>query len=171
MNKWGVRLIAGLFFIRVISGIYNLITYTGPAGSYTTWVMEFGGWKMNTDFMGWVELLILVYIGFQLLRFKPSGRFWALTVLWLETIFLGGFVIWMSVLAAKAFYYNEPMSFSHTTWFGEISGPIPFLLFFCGAFVFYAIPTYYLMRKDVKQLFKKPVTTEESTNLTQGVQS
>jgi hypothetical protein len=171
MKKWGVRLIACLFFIRAISGAYNLIAYIGPAGSFSGWVMEFNGWNINTDFMGWVELVIPVYIGFQLLRFNPSGRFWALTILWLATLSLGGFLIWLSVLVAQAFYYNKPMNFSHTNWFGEIRGPIPFLLFLASIFVFYAIPTYYLMRKDVKQLFEKPVAAEGTTDIIQGEKS
>ena len=162
MKKWGVRLIGIYFFVWAISGVYNLIAYTGPAGSYTGWVMEFGGWSINTDFMAWLELIILVSIGFQLLRFQPSGRFWALTVLWLVTLLLGGVLIWMTALVAKAFYYNETMELSHTNWFGEIRGPIPVLVFLAGAVVLYFIPTYFLMRKDVKQLFQRPVTKVEN---------
>jgi len=162
MKKWGVRLIGLLFFIRAISDIYALITYTGPAGSFTGWVMEFSRWNVNTDFMGWVEIAILIYAGVQLLRFHPSGRLATLALLWVATLSLGGFLIWMTVLVTKSFYFNEPIELSHTSWFGEVRGPIPFLLLVFGAFVIYAIPTYYLTRKDVKQLFEKNDTPKET---------
>ena len=167
MNKWGVRLIALLFVIRVILHAYNLITYTGPAGSYSGWVMEFGEWNINTDFMAWAEIIILAYAGFQLFRFQPSGRYWALFTLWISTLVSGVFLVRITGVAIWAFYQREPIEAYFTVKFWntvgtKVDGVIPLLLVYVGNFVFYLVPTYYLMRKDVKQLFEKPIALQEN---------
>jgi hypothetical protein len=176
MNKWGVRLIACLFFIRAISDIYELIANTGSAeGSSLGWRVIIGGANLSS-FMAWVEIIILVFAGVQLLRFQPSGRYWALFTLWISTLVSGVFLIRMIVGVTKAFYQHEPIEAYFTISFGDtvgnkVEGVIPLLLLFVGAFVFYLVPVYFLMRKDVKQLFEKPVAVEGTTNIIQGEKS
>lgn len=169
MNKWGVRLIGCLFLIRAISDAYPLIVNNGNAEDLGWRVLFFGA--NLSGFMPWLVITLLIYIGAQLLRFQPSGRDWALIILWLSTLAWGGILIWVIFLIAKAFFYNETMELSHSSWFGEIRGPIPTILLLAGVFIAYFVLSYYLMRKDVKFLFEKPVAAEESNSIPTGESS
>ncbi len=162
MNKWGVRLISCYFFIWAISDVYKLISGTRHAKGFLGFHLTYHGENINIDSMAWAGVVILVYAAFQLLRFHPSGRYWALTVLWVSTLLSGFSFIWLIVLLANAFYNGTGIDFSNPKWLGEDSRPIAALLLFVGAFLFYFISVYFLMRKDVKQLFQKPVTTGET---------
>lgn len=151
MNKWGVRLISCLFFIWAISGIHRLIIGTSSKEFFGL-SLTYHGEKLV--FMAWAQVVVLVYIGFQLLRFRPSGRYWALTVLWLGMLGTGWLLIWMIISALKAFYHNEAIDFYYTTWFGEIRD-LAVLLFYAGILVYLFIPAYYLLRANTKKLFQQ----------------
>jgi hypothetical protein len=163
MNKWGVRLIAVFLFIWAISDLHNLIT-----GNELTPVFIGFDLMLNRDgipihVMAWVEALVLVYAGVQLLRFNPCGRYGALTMLLINTIRAGGYLIWMIVIMVVGLYHSG----SDFWWqFSLVDGVSYFSFLFAMVifFVYYFIPTYYLMRRDVKQLFQKAITTAENNS-------
>ena len=164
MNKWGVRLISCYFFVWAISDVYKLATGTSSNKFFGFYFSSNGE---NLAFMAWAEVVALAYIGFQLLRFHPGGRYWSLAVLWLMTLEAGGFLIWMIVLLAKDFFEGKSSGLAWNCncpiWHGEVRGLPAVLLYFVVVFIFIFIPTYFLMRKDVKQLFEKAVATVENT--------
>ena len=161
MNKWGVRLIAVYLFVWAISDLYNLI-----AGNELTPVFIGFDLRLNRDgipihVMVWVEGLVLVYAGIQLLRFNPSGRYGALAILLLNTIRAGGYLIYMIAIMAMGLYHSG----SDFWWQFSLVDGVSYFTFLFGTvifFVYYFIPTYYMMQKDVKRLFDKTDTTEIS---------
>lgn len=159
MNKWGVRLISVYLFIWAISDFYNLITGNELIGIFIGFDLGLNRDGIPIHVMAWVEALVLVYAGVQLLRFRSSGRYGALTVLLLYTLRAGGYLIWMIIITAFSFIDSE-FRFSFSLVDGI--GPITFLFDMVILFVYYFIPTYYLMRRDVKQLFEKTVATGEA---------
>jgi hypothetical protein len=47
--------------------------------------------------------------------------------------------------------------------FSEVDGSIAYVVFLIGIIMlFYFVPAYFLMRKDVKQLFEKDGTSKET---------
>lgn len=166
MNKLGVRLIALLFFILAITNIHRLII--GASSK------EFFGLGLTHNgekliLMAWAQIAVLIYIGIQLLRFHPSGRYGALAVLWLGMFGAGWLLIWLGVPAVKAFYHNETIELYYITWFGEIRG-LAVLLFYIGLLIYFFIPAYSLMRKDTKILFQSVEKSETSPMPTQDVE-
>lgn len=144
MNKWGVRLIGFLFLIEAIYYFLPLIT--------KTWHPT-GFWEIDL-----VYAIVFLYTGIQLLRFHPSGRNWALFILWLSTLLSGFFLVWISLsLTTTSIYFANPQ------WLNESSRPIFALLLFVGAvIIFLFVPIYFLMRKDVKQLFQNAAASTDN---------
>jgi hypothetical protein len=114
-----------------------------------------------------VEVVILVYASFQLLRFHQSGRNWALSIFGLSILASGLGLIFIVVISINAFYtqtsYPFTLNFPGVTMFSEVDGSIAYVVFLIGIIMlFYFVPAYFLMRKDVKQLFEKAVATGET---------
>jgi hypothetical protein len=181
MNKWGVRLIGYYFFVRAILTAYGLILSPFEAGGFfgfqatdASYTLPFIGSGKQIDFLALGEVITLMLIGYFILRLNLTARGTALIVLWPPTIYYGIYFILMTLVALFSFFSPEVTASETLTffqWSREVNNPIILALAHAGFFLFYAIPTYFLMRKDVKQLFEKPVTIEESTNLIQGAKS
>lgn len=172
MNKWGVRLIALLFIILAVSDVYGVITGARNGQSFTRFHIN----VLGIDFMPWVEIVILVYAGIQLLRFQPSGRYSALFIFGLAILASGIGLILIVVVLIDSLISGT--SFPLTTnirgnnWFSEPGGSVVYVVLLAVVLIIiYFIPAYFLMRKDVKQLFEKIITAEESTDIIQGEKS
>lgn len=172
MKKWGVRLIGCYFFTWGISEVYKLIIGTSSNSFFGIITTQNGE---EVAFMAWVGVIVYLYIGFQLLRFDPRGRLWALTIFWLSVIALGFYLAWLALSPTSNFFSDVEMSVVlrvlFTDWPGEINGPTRIYSLLVGIFLFYSFLTYFLMRKDVKQLFEKTIIAEGPTNLIQGEKS
>jgi hypothetical protein len=168
MNKWGVRLIALLFIILAISNVYRLVTGTGRSSDDLG--IAYNGKPVYI--MAGIWAGIYFYTGFHLLKFHQKGRDWALFLLWPSTILVGLVCILVITVSVLSLYTRTALPIDlNPRWGSQINNPISVSIIFIGGFLLIFIPTYFLMRKDVKQLFEKPVTTEAATNLTQGAQS
>lgn len=169
MNKWGVRLISVYLSIWAITNAYKIIS---GHSKNTFFGLGFNLFGHTLDFLAWAEVAFLVYIGFQLFRFQSGGRNSALFLFWWLSISSAGFLIWMIVVTANDLYKGEipslALNLNNPTWFGELRGFSAAWFYFVVILVFYFIPTYFLMRKDVKQLFEKPVTIEEPATILPG---
>ena len=167
LTKLGVRLIGIFFFIRAVADVYGLITHTRSAEGFLGFYMNFNDdGKPIIDIMAWVGVVIMIYVCFQLFRFHPSGRNWALTIYWLLLLEGAGYSIWLIISWVKDFFGGKDFSFAlninNPVWQGEVSGLFAILLYFGVVVVFIFIPVYFLMRKDVKQLFQKTAPTGET---------
>ncbi len=173
MNKWGVRLVGWYFLIWAISDVLGLMIDSGQTRGFLgisadlsyDYNLPFYKGTGQIEIMRWAGVCVLVYVGYNLLRFKQSGRMAALIVLWPTAIISGFYFILMILSSVSVFYYSgtrlsATLNFFHTNWPGEISDPIILPLAFGSLFLLNFIITYFLMRKDTKQLFKKPATSE-----------
>lgn len=167
MNKLGVRLIALVFIIGAITDVYGLVTGTRHAQGGLGFDLGLTYNGKPIDVMAWMEVVVLLYAGIQLLRFHPSGRNWALFIFWVMTVFAGIFLFWFIGSLATA-----SIQISNPPWLSENSRSIFAILLLIGIIiVFCLVPIYFLMREDVKQLFEKPVAVEGTTNIIQGEKS
>jgi hypothetical protein len=162
MNKWGVRIIAMFFFILAIWDVYALLTggHTHGAFGFDLGITKDG--KPDIDYMAWVEVIICIFIGIQLLRFHPSGRGCALNVLWLLVLF-SGFVLIASVITVYGVYTGK-VNIGGLTWLNENLRPIAAILLPVGVLIFFLISINFLYREDVELLFKKSVAQQESAS-------
>ena len=180
MNKWGVRLVGWYFIIRAILTAVGLILSPTHAGGF------FGIYMDNSisfnlpignctfpqiDFMALWETFFLFLVGYYILRFQSRARLTALIVLWPSTIYYGFYFILMTLAAIFSFF--DPEAEASATlrffkWSRDVNDPLILLLAFTGFFLFYSIPTYLLMRKDVKHLFEKPAAVDGAISITQG---
>ncbi|MBI5352368.1 MAG: hypothetical protein HZB50_06985 [Chloroflexi bacterium] len=167
MKKWGVRLIALLFFIGAILDAYGLIKGTRHAQGGLGFDLGLTYNGQPIDVMAWVEVVVFIYVGVQLLRFHPSGRFLALAIFWVSVFSSTCTFSWMIVLMVKD-WTSPTLDFSkfssNLPWLSGISVPILLIVFFAGVFVFNFLAIYFLRKKDVKQLFEKPVLAKGETN-------
>lgn len=166
MNKWGVRLIAVYVFLWAISDFYKLITGNGRTHGFFGFVWMFSNNGNSIDFMAWLQAIVLVGVGINLLRFQSGGRYWALFIFWWTSIMSAGFLIWMIVVSVIDLSKGEipglAVNLNNLIWGGEIRGFSAAFYYFVVILIFYFIPLYFLMRKDIKQLFEKSVTTVEN---------
>ena len=171
MKKKGVRLVGVFFVVWAIHNFFGLLTGQLSKKGFMGLIIESGG----HDIAPWIGACLFLYIGVQLIRLDPRGRLWALTFLWLSVIVLGFYLAWIVLSPTSNFFSNTDMSiiwhFFYTDWPGEIKGPYNNYSVFIGVFLFYSALTYFLMRKDIKQLFEKSVTTEEPTNILPGAKA
>ena len=163
MNKWGVRLIAVYLFAWAISDFYKLLTDNENMGDF----LGLESYGTPVPIMGWIEVVIYIYAGIQLLRFKPSGRNWALFIFGLLSLFSGAFLVVMVAVWINSYFtlaeFPLTFDFPGSAWLGEIGTSIISMALLVGLILFfYFLPTYFLMRKDVKRLFDKIDTTETS---------
>ena len=172
MNKWGVRLVGGYFFVRAILTAYGLILSPFNTGgffglsitdvSYT--LPFFGSGESLIDTMALAEVIAFLLIGYFLLRYNSIARLAALIILWPPTIVYGFYFILMSLVAIFSPFDSEAKASSTLRffqWSRHVDDPLILLLAFTGFFLFYSIPLYFLMRKDTKALFQKVITTRE----------
>jgi hypothetical protein len=117
--------------------------------------------KPDIDYMAWVEVVICIFIGIQLLRFHPSGRGCALNVLWLSVFFMGIMLVVTVILVNDVYAGNRDIG--GLTWLNENLRPIAAILLPIGVLIFFLIPINFLYREDVELLFKKSVAQQEST--------
>ena len=162
LAKWGVRLIGFLLFVGAISDFYKLITGTRQIQGFLGFDLGLNHDGKPIDVMGWLGVVILIYVGVQLLRFQPSGRYWALFIFLVSTLLLVVNLVWFIGLFTTASSGGTRIDIANPQWLDEKSRPIAAILLFVGVIVFYCVPAYFLMRKDVKQLFHKPAPTGES---------
>ncbi|MFZ5880072.1 MAG: hypothetical protein ACOY0R_11935 [Chloroflexota bacterium] len=158
MKKWGVRLIGILFLLQAIS---TTIAYANGISPSFSGYVEVDNVKL--DITTPILICLFLYAGFQLARCKESGRIWALILLW------------PSVIASLLFFvealvtYNSPIVAGkwkiglEVFWLWGQEKTIldsPIRVFVVGLFmIFYLVPLYYLLRKDVKALFEPPTTS------------
>lgn len=165
MKKWGVRLIGFYFLIGAIFDLLGLVMGTRSKKGFLGLIIT-NSHANQVDIMGWIGVFVLAYAGYYLLRLDARGRLWTLIVLWPWVIISGFYLAWIVLSPTSTFFSNANMSmgwhFFYTDWPGEINGPYRIYSLFIGIFLFYSALTYFLMRKDVKQLFQKADTTAEN---------
>lgn len=181
MNKWSVRL-AGWYFIiwALLTAIGFILSPTHAGGFFGIYMNNSVSYSLpiigsgaipQIDLMALGKSIFLLLVGYFILQFQSSARFAALIVLWPITIYHGIYFSLVTIAAIFSFFYSGTQAsatMKFLQWSREVKDPIILALAFAGFFLFYAIPTYFLMRKDVKRLFEKPVTTEEPTNILPG---
>ena len=170
MNKWGVRLIGYYFFARAILTAYGLILSPYNAGGFfgfqsinASYSLPFFGSGTQIDFLALGEVIALLFIGYYILRLNSTARGTALLILWPPTIYYGIYFVLMTLVAIFSFFSPEAKASATLTffqWSRDVNDPVILALAHAGFFLFYSIPTYLLMRKDVKQLFEKTAVTE-----------
>ena len=167
MNKWGVRLISAYFFVWAIS---KAVGIDNSKGSSYNIELPFYKHSGQIDLVGWIGVCVLLYVGYNLLRFDSTSRTIALISLWPSVIGMGVFFVLITYSAINAFlsgaYATADSSmtfyFFHIKWPGEITNPALIYSIIVGRLMLVLAPLYFLMRKDVKQLFAKTDTTETS---------
>jgi hypothetical protein len=161
MNKWGVRLIGACFFVMATSDFYKLITGNGRTNGFLGFDLGLKRYGNPIEVMAWIEAAFFIYVGVQLLRFRPSGRYGALLVLGLASIGSGfGLVLVIAILINHFITGTSHPFTASNMWLGEIGEGIVAGVVMTGIFISFFIPAYFLMRKDVKPLFDKIGTTE-----------
>jgi hypothetical protein len=189
MNKWGVRL-AGWYFIiwALLTAIGFMLSPTHAGGFFGVYMYNSGSYTLpiigsgaipQLDLMALGKSIFLVLAGYFILRLQSPARVAALTVLW-PSVIIHGF-IFVLVLAGAIYDlfagrnsggdYYATFYFFQTNWPGKITDPILLNLIFTGRFLLSLIPTYILMRKDVKRLFQRTVTAGGTTNIIHGEKS
>jgi hypothetical protein len=162
MNKWGVRLVGVFFVVWAVHDFFGLLTGQLSQKGFMGLIIENNG----HDIAPWIGAFLIIYIGVQLIRLDQKGRLWALILLWLRVVVLGFFLAWTALSPTSNFFSKTDMSVVlhvfYTDWPGVIRGPNSIYLLFVGTFLFHSALTYYLMRKDVIQLFAKADTTESN---------
>jgi len=175
MNKWGVRLIAVYFCVWAIFDFYTLTTGNGKTNGFLGFELAVSQNGKPVDVMAWLQAFVFMGVAVRLLSFEPGGRYWALFVFWIKSIKSAGFLVWMIVVSINDFYKtdipNLALKINIPIWVGELKGFSVALFYFVVFLIFYFIPTYFLMRKDVKCLFEKPVVADESTAIPTGESS
>lgn len=161
MNKWGVRLIAVYFFVWAISDLYKLLTGNGNTGDFLG--LEYKGNPIAV--MGWIKVVVYLYVGIQLLRFKPSGRNWALFIFGLASLVSSVYLVVIAAVWFNSYFTLEEfpftVNFPGSAWLGEIGSSIIAVAIIVGVFsFFYFLPFYFLIRKDVNSLFEEPHTAQ-----------
>jgi len=168
MNKWGVRVIAIYFCVWSIHDFFGLLTGQLSKEGFMGLIIDAFGY----DIAPWIGAFVCLYIGVQLIRLDPKGRRCALFLLWLWMIISGFYLVWMVFSPTSNFFSDANMSvvwrLFYTDWPGEVKGSYKNFLMYIGIFIFYSILTYFLMRKDVKRLFEKHVTADESASILPG---
>jgi hypothetical protein len=160
MNKWGVRIIAMFFFILAIWDVYALLTggHTHGAFGFDLGITKDG--KPDIDYMAWVEVVICIFIGIQLLRFHPSGRGCALNVLWLLVLFS---VLLLVILGVSVYrHYTGTVDFGGPKWLNENLRPFAAILIPVGLLLFFLFLINFLLGEDVERLFGKPIDSKEN---------
>jgi hypothetical protein len=167
MNKWGVRLIGIYFFVWAISQFVKYVTITRNEHGFWGFDLGLAHNGKLIDVIGLMGVVILIFAGFQLLRFQASGRYSALFILRLAILASGiGIILTVAVLIDSLITgtsFPLTTNFRGNSWLSEPGGSIVYVVLLAGVFIIiYFIPAYYLMRKDVKQLFEKPVAAGET---------
>jgi len=178
MGKQGVRFVGFYFFVRAILTAYELILNPYNAGGFfgiqsvgASYSLPFFGSGTQIDFLALGEVSALLFIGYYLLRFNPTVRNAALLVLWPSTIYYGIYFVLMTLVLIFSFFSPDATAsatLSFFQWSRDVNDPLVLALTHAGLFLFYFIPLYILMRRDVKRLFEKHVAANESASILPG---
>jgi hypothetical protein len=150
MKVWGIRLIGMFFLVGAILNLFGIITGINPPHGFMglSWVSS----SIEFDIMAWIGTFVFAYIGYHLLKLRSQGRIWALILLWISVLRIVFAFIYTAIkipapLTSITLVANYP-GHSYT-----LDKPGIFLVLMGISFLFFAIPTYFLMRKDVKMEF------------------
>lgn len=160
MNKWGVRLIGLFFIVWAMQLAIRLITGNHPPHGFLFLVVDIDG----IDLAAWIGVCVLVCIGYRLLALDPRSRFWALIMLWFLSIGYGWYFL-KTIISVFSHSSLDPitLNFWPSQWNSpKLESTEIQLGVTLATFLYFAIPLYYLLRKDVKQLFQRPVTKVEN---------
>lgn len=156
MTKWGVRLIACYFFVWAISDFYGLVTSTRTAKGFLSFDLGLTYNGEHIDVIAWLGVAILLYAGFQLLRFHPSGYDLTLLIFWLSFFSLGFSLVWLVI-----WLNSDSVDLSNVVTIVGIKGTILAQLLVAAFFVLHSSVLYFLYRKDTKALFNIPAISRE----------
>jgi hypothetical protein len=152
MKKWGVRLIAIYFLLWAIGEGIALANGTSKAPFYL--VSD----NIRLDVITPIEICLLLYISFQLIFFVKNGRTWALIVLsW--AVLRSGVVFILSWITFNAPLKLGDYQLAYKLDMGLVKSDSPLLISIvaAGMFIAFLMSLYYLLRKDIKALFKPSI--------------
>ncbi len=169
MKKWGVWLISISFFIGAITNYFDIITQRNPPHGFMgfSFFYESGlspaSLVPQFDVMALIGLCVNLYIAYNLSKFRNDGRIGALIVLWLSTLLLGFSLFYIAIkISTPLTSLGTAVNYLGLSY--NINQPGTFLTMAGSVFTFYIIQIYFLMRKDVKAQFQKPVNIKVESN-------
>ncbi len=154
LNVWGVRLLGVFFLLWSLLDFVELITGTRSRKGFLGLHVDIGG----LDIMTWIGVYVLSYTGYHLLKLNSQGRNWALIIFWPSMIVTGLYFLLavISSISSSRFDTNLSTTLNLFKFQWAIEDTVTLLIVLGGMFLLNSIPLFFLMRKDVKNLFLKP---------------
>ena len=165
MKKWGIRLISVCFWLGAVATCFDIITKENPPRGFLGISFSlFSGSSPESmtsqlDIMALIGLCVYVYIAYNLLKSNEQGRIWALAILWISVLrFVFSFIY--TVIKSPMPWTSISMVANYPGHSYILNAPGIFLVSTGVVLLLYALPIYFLMRKDVKMDFQARETPE-----------